>query len=135
MRAAATRVSLLYDAGALIAADANKLRMWRLHRQALDEGRRMIVPVPVLAQVWRASPRQASLARLLRGCDIVDMTDPVGRAAGMLCGRAGTSDVVDATAVVMAIAAHAAIVTSDPDDLTMLIDAAQPAVRPAVNPI
>jgi hypothetical protein len=132
MRAAAVRVSLLYDAGALIAGEADKPHLWRLHRQALHEGRRIIVPVPVLAQVWRGS-RQVSLSRLLAGCEVVAMTEPVGRAAGTLCGRAGTTDVVDATVVVMAIQARCAIVTSDPDDLAALIDAAAPAPRPALK--
>ncbi len=135
MKAASARVSLLYDAGALIAAELDKPHMWLLHRQALEEHRRLIVPVPVLAQVWRGSPRQAQLARLLRGCDIVDMTEPVGRAAGVLCGLAGTADVIDAAAVVMAIEARAAIVTSDVGDLTMLIDAARPPLRPPLKAV
>jgi hypothetical protein len=133
MRATAARVSLLYDAGALIAAEADKPHLWVVHRQALDEGRRILVPVPVLAQVWRGSARQVSLVRLLAGCDIVDMTEPIGRAAGVLCGRAGTADVVDATVVVMAIKARAAILTADPRELERLIDAAGSTPRPAIK--
>jgi PIN domain len=133
--AAAVRVGLLYDSGALIAAENDKPQIWVLHRQALAQRRRIIVPVPVLAQVWRGSARQVSLARLLRGCDIVEMTEPIGRAAGVLCGRAGTSDIVDATAVVMAIEGTAAIVTSDIDVLTVLIDAAQSPIRPALKAV
>ncbi|MFI0417968.1 PIN domain-containing protein [Spongiactinospora sp. 9N601] len=138
MRASAPRAALVYDAGALIAAEANRPRMWRLHRQALDEKRRIIVPVPVLAQVWRGSARQASLARLLFGCEIADMTERIGKEAGVLCGRVAARrrtapvDVVDATVVVVAIMAAAAILTSDHDDLVALTDAADPVIRPAL---
>ncbi|GGS99319.1 hypothetical protein GCM10010156_66720 [Planobispora rosea] len=133
MRATATRLPLLYDAGALIAAEADDRLFLRLHRQALDEGRKIVVPVPVLAQVWRGSAKQTSLARMLHGCEVVDMTEAIGRAAGALCGRNGTCDVVDATVVVMAIDAVAAVVTSDPEDITALIDSANPPIRPAVK--
>jgi hypothetical protein len=43
-------------------------------------------------------------------------------AAGTLCGRAGTSDVVDATVMVMAAATGALIWTSDPEDIKALAD-------------
>jgi hypothetical protein len=135
MRAVAPRSALVYDAGALIAAEAGKAGLWHLHRQALDEKRRIIVPVPVLAQVWRGSARQASLARLLFGCEIVDMTEVMGREAGVLCGKADVSDVVDATVAVMAIQATASILTSDPGDITVLLDAARPSIRPALIPV
>ncbi|WP_326820165.1 PIN domain-containing protein [Streptosporangium sp. NBC_01756] len=125
----------MYDAGALIAAESDKAELWHLHRQALGERRRIIVPVPVLAQVWRGSARQASLSRLLFGCEIVDMTEVVGRESGVLCGKAGASDAVDATVVVMAIQATASIVTSDPGDIGALLDAARPPVRPALIPV
>ncbi|MCG5218367.1 hypothetical protein [Streptosporangium sp. KLBMP 9127] len=98
----------------------------------MDERRRIIVPVPVLAQVWRGSARQASLARLLFGCEIADMTEHVGREAGILCGRAGKPDVVDAAVVVTAIHASAAILTSDPHDLAALVVAADSSLRPAL---
>jgi hypothetical protein len=53
-----------------------------------------------------------------------------GAAAGILGGRAGTSDVVDATVVVMAAAAGAIIWTSDPQDIRAL--AAKSGVRPGL---
>src|SRR5262249_40137025 len=42
------------------------------------------------------------------------------RAAGTLCGQAGTPDVIDAMVVVLAAQLDAAVVTSDPDDLADL---------------
>ena len=59
--------------------------------------------------------------------------DPVGletaKAAGILCGRAGTSDVAGATVVVMAAAAGAVIWTSGPADIKALAD--ESGSRPA----
>ncbi len=47
-------------------------------------------------------------------------TEEFGKAAGVICGRAGTSDVIDALVVVTALRLHALVVTSDPDDLQRL---------------
>jgi hypothetical protein len=112
----------LYDAGALIAIDKNDRRMWARYQVALDDGRDIRVPAVVVGQAWRDSRRQVRLGRFLVGCH----TDPVGletaKAAGILCGRAGTSDVADATVVVMAAATGAVIWTSDPGDIRALAD-------------
>jgi hypothetical protein len=64
------------------------------------------------------------------GCRV----DPVGletaKGAGILCGRAGTCDVVDATVVVMAVATGAVIWTADPEDIKALAD--ESGARPAL---
>jgi hypothetical protein len=120
----------LYDAGALIAIDKNDRRMWARYQVAVDEGRDVRVPAVVVGQAWRDSRRQVRLGRFLVGCHV----DPVGletaKAAGVLCGRAGTSDVVDATVVVMAAATGAVIWTSDPEDMRALAD--ESGTRPAL---
>jgi hypothetical protein len=77
------------------------------------------VPAAALAQVWRGGP-QANLSRLLRGCKVAHLTEAEARAAGALCGAAGTSDVVDAALVIGAIERDDAVVTSDPDDIGQL---------------
>ena len=120
----------LYDAGALIAIDKNDRRMWARYQVAVDDGRDVRVPAVVVGQAWRDSRRQVRLGQFLAGCQV----DPVGletaKAAGILCGRAGTSDVVDATVVVMAAAMGAVIWTSDPEDVKALADAS--GARPAL---
>jgi hypothetical protein len=112
----------LYDAGALIAIDKNDRRMWARYQVALDDGRDIRVPAVVVGQAWRDPRRQVRLGKFLVSCHV----DPVGletaRAAGILCGRAGTTDVVDATVVVMAAATGAVIWTSDPEDIKALAD-------------
>jgi hypothetical protein len=47
------------------------------------------------------------------------------QATGVLCGEAGTKDVVDASVVLLARKLGAIIVTSDPDDLLKIDAGAQ----------
>jgi hypothetical protein len=120
----------LYDAGALIALDKNDRRMWARYEVALNDGRDIRVPAVVVGQAWRDARRQVRLGRVLASCHV----DPVGletsKAAGILCGRAGSSDVIDGTVVVMAAATDAIIWTSDPDDIKAL--AGRSGARPAL---
>lgn len=104
---------ITYDAGALVAAERNNRALWALHRRALERGLRPTLPAGVLAQVWRGGP-QAELSRLLKGCRFEDLDEMRSRAAGHACGRAGTSDVIDATVVVGSVARGDLVVTSDP---------------------
>jgi hypothetical protein len=113
-------VPYVYDAGALIAIDGNDRRMWAIHHLALEEGRRVIVPAVVVGQVWRDGRRQVALGRFLRTCEIEPTLAEGSKAAGVLCGRAGTCDVVDAIVMVVALNRGAIILTSDPGDLAKL---------------
>jgi hypothetical protein len=105
-----------YDAGMLVAAEGNERRAWLMHRRFTDKGLVPTVPVVVLAQVWRGGP-QPLLSRLLAGCWIEPLEGDLGRDAGKACGKAGTSDVVDAIVVVGALGRDDVVVTSDLDDL------------------
>lgn len=107
---------LTYDAGALLAGEANSRTLWALHRRLLERGLRPVVPAGVLGQAWRGGP-QAELSRLLKGCRIEDLDGARSRAAGEACGRSRTADVIDAAVVVGALARGDAVVTSDPKDL------------------
>ena len=77
---------------------------------------RPTVPAGVLAQAWRGGP-QAQLSRLLKVCRFEDLDEVRGRAAGQACGRAGTSDGIDPTVVVGAVARRDLVVTSDRNDV------------------
>ena len=113
---------ITYDAGALVAAERNNRALWALHRRALERGLRPTVPAGVLAQVWRGGP-QAELSRLLKGCRIEDLDEVRGRAAGQACGRADTSDVIDATVVVGSAARGDLVVTSDTNEIARIASA------------
>lgn len=112
----------VYDAGALIALDNDERRMWARHKLALDEGRDIHVPAVVVGQAWRDGRRQVQLARALAGCHAHPVGLDTNKAAGVLCGRSRTADVVDATVVVMAAAMRAIIWTSDAEDIRALAD-------------
>lgn len=114
--------AVVLDAGALIAFERGDARMRALAREALKAGVRLIVPAGALGQVWRGAARQAPLRALVKGpTTIVPALDQVlAEAAGVLCGRAGTSDVIDASVVLVARRERAVVVTSDVDDLRRL---------------
>jgi hypothetical protein len=84
--------------------------------------RTVVVPAGVVGQVWRGGNRQVRLARLLNAHDVVvePLTDVGARAAGVLCGAAGTTDVIDASVVLSARRRGGTVVSSDRTDLERL---------------
>jgi predicted nucleic acid-binding protein len=110
-------MGVTYDTGALVAADGGERRMWARHRALLMAHHVPTVPAPVVAQGWRGGSRQAMLSRLLRGCDVEDLTDEQARAVGRLAAKAGTNDIVDACVAEGALRCRDLVVTSDPGDL------------------
>ena len=114
--------SVVLDAGALVAFERNDRRLRRLIELAAEHGGSLHVPAGVVAQVWRGGSRQARLARLLNSelVNVRDLDLDEARAAGALCGLAGTADVIDASVALLARRHRAAVVTSDPDDLRLL---------------
>jgi predicted nucleic acid-binding protein len=115
-------VDVVYDAGALAAGERRDKTVWALHKRLAIDGLAPLVPSVVLAQVWRGGP-QAELSRLLAACEIEPVDEGVARSAGAACGKARTSDVVDAIVVVRALQLDALVVTSDPGDLERIADA------------
>jgi predicted nucleic acid-binding protein len=114
--------SVVYDAGALLAAERRNPDFLALHDELTLARIRPLVPVVVLAQAWRGGP-QHQISRVLKGCDIIADDERTGRAAGVACAASATSDVVDAIVVATAVRHQAPVVTSDPDDLTRIADA------------
>lgn len=112
-------MSVVYDAGALVAADRNDRNLWADHRVRLEAGLVPVTTAPVVAQVSR-SPRQVQLRRFLAGCIVNDFRASEAHDVGELLARAGDSDVVDAHVAIVASTRSARIVTSDPDDITRL---------------
>ncbi|MBI4265378.1 MAG: PIN domain nuclease [Acidobacteria bacterium] len=121
-RAPAPAAGLTLDAGALIAIDRGDRRMIALLQEAVGKRLTLRVPAGVIGQAWRDGRRQATLARFLRTREVeVHVLDgPAARAAGELCGATGTSDVIDATVVIVARMTRDTVLTNDPDDLLKL---------------
>jgi hypothetical protein len=121
---------LTLDAGALIAIDRGDRRMIALLAQALADSCAIRVPAGVVGQAWRDGRRQVALARFLRAgeVEVVPLDTTLSRACGELCAHTKTSDVIDASVVIVAHGHEDVIVTSDPNDLRRL-DARAPIVR------
>jgi hypothetical protein len=113
---------LVLDAGALVAVERIDRDVIALIKRERLAGRAPLTHGGVVGQVWRGGGRQANLARLLPGLDIVALDAAFGRRAGTLLGRSRTSDVIDAALALLAQDGDE-ILTSDPDDLRVLVAA------------
>jgi predicted nucleic acid-binding protein len=114
---------LTLDAGALIAISRGDREVWVYLREVAERGTGVTIPAAVLAQVWRG-PRSVRLALLLSGSRVDSLTEERARAAGELCGRARTSDIVDAAVVAGAARRGDDILTGDVGDIRRLASAA-----------
>ena len=112
-------MSIVYDAGVLVAAERDDRNVWADHRIRLEVGAVPTTTAPVVAQVSR-SARQVQLRRFLRGCEIAAFSPQQADEVGELLAKAGAFDVVDAHVVVIAAATGSPVLTSDPDDLRRL---------------
>jgi len=119
-----------YDTGALIAGERADRRMWALHMGFIAEEVVPVVPAAVMAEAWRGGPRQASLVRMLAGCDIEPMSADQARHVGELAGRANHDDVVD-VAVVEGAARRGddAIITSNESHIRKIVAATRQPIR------
>jgi len=112
-------VSLILDAGALLAYGRgdNRLRAWI--RQAKWTSTDMRTTTGAVAQVWRNGAQQAHLATLLRSVFEVELGRTEARRIGTLLGRCRSTDVVDGSIMDAAVDGDE-ILTSDPDDIAAL---------------
>jgi hypothetical protein len=118
-----------YDTGALVAAERNNRKMWELHAGLIAEEVVPVVPAPVLAQAWRGGARQASLARVLRTCDVEPMSEELARRVGALVSESGHDDIVDVAVVEGAIRRGDGVVTSDAGHIRKIAKATGTAIR------
>jgi rRNA-processing protein FCF1 len=113
--------TVVLDAGALIAFEKGDRRMVALLEEIRGGKERLLIPAAVLAQVWRDGARQARLAALVghRRTHVEPLDRVSAKAAGVLCGIAGTTDIVDASVAIAARGAEpSVVVTSDLRDLS-----------------
>ena len=118
-------MSLILDAGALIAIEKADRDTVALIKDELLQGRAPLTHGGVIGQVWRGGTgRQVNLARILPALDIVSLDEALGRASGVLLGRCRMHDVIDAALVLLAEDGDS-FLTSDPADLEPLAVAAR----------
>ena len=97
-------MALILDAGALIAIDRRDRRVGAMLRVAQRDGLTVRTSAAVVAQVWRDRARQAPLAMMLRGIQILSIDEIVGKQVGELLGRTKSSDIVDGHIALIALA-------------------------------
>lgn len=116
-------MTLVLDTGAFIALERNDRDMVTALKAEWRAGRPPVTHGGVVGQVWRHGTRQARLAAALGGVEVVGLDEELGRRAGALLVRAGTSDVIDAALVCLARDGDE-IHTSDSGYLALLAEVA-----------
>jgi hypothetical protein len=113
-------MTLVLDSAALISLDRNERAMW-VRLKACELAREPpLTHGGVVGQVWRGGPRQARLAQAMVGIDVRPLDEELGRAAGVLLGQVGGTDVIDSAVVLLAHDGDD-IVTSDQADLEPMV--------------
>lgn len=114
---------LVLAAGALVAVERADREVIALIKRERLAGRAPVTHGGVIAQVWRGGTgKQANLARLLPGLEIIPLDDKLGRRVGMLLAATKTSDVIDGAVALLALDGDE-ILTSDAADLRRLVKA------------
>jgi PIN domain len=114
---------LTLDTGSLIALERGDEVVDALIRRVGEMPDAVIhIPAGVAAQAFRDGRRQVRLRRLFKHPQtrVVPLDARTALVVGLLLGRHGCSDVVDASVVVCARTHGKGVVTSDPDDLRRL---------------
>lgn len=100
-------MGLVLDTGGMIAFDRGDRRVGALVEATRRRRAQVVTSSACVAQAWRGGgPRQALLARLLRGVDEHPLGPTDSLRVGALCAQTATNDVVDA---------HVALLAGDPD--------------------
>jgi len=108
------------DTGALISAERGKDRAARFFRLAQIGRARLVVPLPVVAEWWRA--RTDARDAILAATRVVASLD-AAKAAGIALGQLKHVDgklTVDAVVMATAALLEAVVVTGDPGDFDRL---------------
>lgn len=113
-------MTVVLDAGALVAVDRRDRRVGALLRVLQHDGIPVRTSAGAVAQVWRNGRTQARLARLLAGVEVATLDGPAARRIGELLAASATADVVDAHVALLATPG-ARILTSDDRDIETLL--------------
>jgi hypothetical protein len=113
-------LTLVLDAGAFSAVEKGRRDVVALIKRERQAERSPLTHGGIVAQVWRGGRApQAEVARLLRGVETVALGEELGRRAGVLMGRCGGSDAIDAALVCLTDDGDV-VLTSDVEDLRPL---------------
>jgi len=115
-------MKVVLDAGAFVAADKADRRLGAMLRVLHKRRIPLRTSAAVVAQVWRDGRKQARLAALLAGVDVVALAPDEDRRTGELLAAARTRDVIDAH-LALRVEPDDLVLTSDPDDIEHLLEA------------
>lgn len=110
--------NLVYDTGALIAAERNDRRVWLIHKRALQRDAQPVVPAGVVTEGWRGN--SPNTARFLEGTEVDVLTNERARRAGELLAGVTDIEAVDAMVVETAFRRGASVLTSNRKHLIAL---------------
>jgi predicted nucleic acid-binding protein len=112
------------DTGALIALERNSAFMLTILKQVRDGKVQAVLPQTVIAQVWRGTPKQANVARLINSAIQVDgsvvfdeLTEERAQQIGIRVGAVHHPDIVDVHVALAAAERGHAVLTSDDADI------------------
>ena len=125
---------VVLDSGGITALAEGNTTARAVVVRARREGRLVVIPAPVLTEVNTGSRDHAHIDRVVNQVDqMIETTPERAKEAGVLRARSGVLDVVDAIVVAEAVSVlPAVILTSDPDDIAALVDAAGASDRVTV---
>jgi predicted nucleic acid-binding protein len=115
------------DAGALIAVERRDPFMLGILTKALEGTIEVVLPRTVVAQVWRGTPRQANVDRLInagrkRGSPVIidELTPERAKQIGSMIGKTSHPDIVDIHVAMVAAERGHAVLTSDDGDISKI---------------
>lgn len=119
---------LVLDADGLSKAATNDARVQAWLERARELDADVIVSAVTLAEVVRGVARDAGLNRVVKATDVWPADEQLARRAGRLLGKAGSGATIDAIVAATAAAGrerhgaiHCVVLTSDPQDLGVLL--------------
>jgi PIN domain nuclease of toxin-antitoxin system len=113
-------VTVVLDAGALIAIDKRDRAVGAMLRVLQRDDVPVVTSAAVVAQAWRDPRRQVNLARVLTGVDIAALDDVAAKKVGELLRVNGTSALADAH-VALLVQPQERVLTSDEADIKALL--------------
>jgi predicted nucleic acid-binding protein len=122
--------SVVLDAQGLVKLAAGDPAVRARTRVANELGRDLCMAASTLTEILRGGPRDAAVHRVLRWVKVIPVNEELGRAAGELLGQTGLSGhqhALDALVAAVALAQQRPVVllTSDPDDMSVLTEEPQ----------
>jgi predicted nucleic acid-binding protein len=114
----------VFDTGAFIALERRSSLLLGILDEAMRGTVEVVLPRTVIAQVWRGSPRQANVGRLIKagragGSPVIidELTAERAKQIGVTMGAISHSDIVDVHVALAASERGHAVLTSDDGDI------------------